>query len=293
MSKFEPKVKKAWVSVAAVVLIAGSSSAMAFALNSNVPAYASENAVSVNATGKGNIQNQTAQSQVKAGYSVIDLSKTVPEQKEMIKKKLSMTQGITPEQIDEKCNALISSLTPGSKDISAGQAAAYAAGVLEKAYGVNFKGYTAEARFSSSSVPNSDNWIVAFYSPEDFQKIKQYPFVKSYIATVNSVNGTIVNASFVDPHSTNDNKDLNDPVWMQKAEQDISALLPGNVTIKSSKIISASPEAGVAVVSELSNGTAYAVRLSGENKEAIAYIFFPNGYDGSLNQPAFPKNAGR
>jgi len=35
------------------------------------------------------------------------------------------------------------------------------------------------------------------------------------------------------------------------------------------------------VVSELSDGSACAVRLSGENKEAVAYQYFPNGYDGS------------
>ena len=70
---------------------------------------------------------------------------------------------------------------------------------------------------------------------------------------------------------------------MKKAEQDISVLLTNNVTIKSSKVVLANPAGGVIIVSELSDGSAYGIRLSGELKEAVAYIFFPNGYDGSLD----------
>lgn len=82
-------------------------------------------------------------------------------------------------------------------------------------------------------------------------------------------------------------------MWKDKAEQAISVFIPENVSITSSKVLSATPETGVTVVCELSDGTAYAVRLIGENKEATVYIYFPNGYDGSLDyKPVTEKGLG-
>lgn len=295
MNTLKEIVTKTWIFVAGVVLILGSSSAMAFALDRNVPASATANVVTTNA--KETINSSSLGTGVTAEYSVTDLSKTGPERAGQIKRKLSMIKDITPEQIEEKYNTIIANLTPGAKDISAGQAATYAADILEKAYKVDFKGYTAEANFSRNPIPNSDNWTVIFHSPEEIQNKDQQRFAKSYIASVNSVNGTMQNASFFDPdydtYDTYINKNLNDPLWMEKAEQAISAILPKNVTISSSKVISALPEGGITVVSELSDGSACSVRLTGENKEALAYVFFPNGYDESLNfNPATDKAVG-
>ncbi|MCB8814333.1 hypothetical protein [Desulfosporosinus shakirovi] len=67
--------------------------------------------------------------------------------------------------------------------------------------------------------------------------------------------------------------------------------MPEEVSITSSKVIYATPETGVMVVSELSNGSACAVLLTGENKEVAVYIFFPNGYDGSLDLKPITENA--
>ena len=196
-----------------------------------------------------------------------------------------MTKGNTPEMIEEKSNAILANMIPSEKDITAQQAAAEAEGILKKAYGVDFEGYTAEASFSRSSVPNSDNWTVIFRSPEEMQN-RDRKDVKSYLASVDSVNGTILNASSYDRNFTeenSDNKNLNDPVWKNKAEEAISRLKPENVSITSSKVVSAIPAGGVSVVFELSDGSACAVRLTGENKEIAAYVYFPNGYDGSFD----------
>ena len=292
MKKLNQIVTKTWIFVAGVVLIVGSSSAMAYALDRNVPASATANVVTANV--KETINSSSLGTGVTAEYSVTDLSKTGPARGDQIRAKLSMIKDITPEQIEEKYNTIISNLTPGAKDISAEQAAAYAANILEKAYKVDFKGYTAEASFSRNPIPNSDNWTIIFHSPEETQNKDQKRTAKSYIASVNSVNGTMQDASFFDPvYTTYINKNLKDPVWKEKAEQAISAILPKNVSISSSRVISAIPEGGVTVVTELSDGSACSVRLTGENKEAVAYIFFPNGYDGSLDfNPATDKAVG-
>ncbi|WP_088187343.1 hypothetical protein [Desulfosporosinus sp. FKA] len=50
---------------------------------------------------------------------------------------------------------------------------------------------------------------------------------------------------------------------------------------KSISDLGATPKTGVSVVCQLSDGSACAVRLTGDNKEAAAYRYFPNGYDGS------------
>lgn len=282
MKKLKEIMSKTWIFVAGVVLIIGSSSAMAYALDRNVPESAS--AISAAMNTKETSKSTSISTGVTAEYSVIDLSKNTHELQKHIKEKLGMTKGITPEQIEEKQKSIIANLTPGAKDISAEQAAAYAADILKKAYNVDFKGYTAKASFSRNQLPNSDNWTVMFDSPEEAQKKDQKPTEKFYVATVNSVNGTMQDASYFDPaYSPYINKNLKDPAWMEKAEQDISAILPENVTIKSSKVISAIPEDGVTVISTLSDGSACSVRLTGENKEAASYIFFPNGYDGSLD----------
>ncbi|ATW26565.1 hypothetical protein [Candidatus Formimonas warabiya] len=288
MTKFKTVVNKAWVFVAAAALIAGSSSAMAFALDRNVPESASAHAAGITIDANAYNQIPAAETGITAEYSVTDLSKTVSDQKEYIREKLSMIDGITPEQIEEKYHEIISNMTPGEKDLSAEQAAAYAAGILKKAYGVDFQGYTAEASFSRSPVPNSDSWTVIFHAPKEDQNTKRY------IASIDSVNGRMLDASFYNlNYREENNKDLDNPAWTNKALQEIAKFLPENVSITGSKVVLATPAGGVIVVCELSDGSAYAVRLTGENKEAAAYIFFPNGYDGSLDyHPATGKSVG-
>jgi len=283
MTKLKAMITKAWIFVVAAVLIVGSSTAMAFTLDRNVPESASANEIWITPDAKEGIQSLSAENDNTIEYSVIDLSKTAHERRALIEEKLSKIEGITPEQIEEKCNTIIYNLTPGEKDISAQQAAAYAADILKKAYKVDFNGYTAEASFARSAVPNSDSWTVAFYSPEAVRNNEQSWIGKTYIAAVNSVNCTMLYASFCNREYTQINEDLENPEWLEKSVQAISALLPENVSISSSKVVSALPETGVTVVCELSNGSAYSVRLTGEKKEAADYMFFPHGYDGSLD----------
>ncbi|MCO1603717.1 hypothetical protein [Desulfosporosinus nitroreducens] len=174
----------------------------------------------------------------------------------------------------------------GAKDISAEQAAAYAADILKKAYNVDFTSYTAHASFSKNPMPNSDNWTVIFHAPNEDNTTNRY------IASVDSVNGSMLDASsFNLSYLVDNSKNLEGPEWRNKAEEDIARLMPEEVSITSSKVIYATPETGVMVVSELSDGSACAVRLTGENKEAAVYIFFPNGYDGSLDLEPIAENA--
>jgi hypothetical protein len=79
------------------------------------------------------------------------------------------------------------------------------------------------------------------------------------------------------------NKDLEIPEWKNKAVQKVSKLIPENVTITNSKVVFSNPQTEVTVVSELSNGSAYAIRLVSENKVPAVILYFPDGYDGSLD----------
>ena len=278
MFKFIPQVKKIWIYGAAAGIIIASSSTMAYALNNNIPENASANVVSSANVPKE--KNQTPASNVKitAEYSVVDLSKSTPdlEHAKALLPKSSGSKDITPEQVAEKYKLYLANTIPGDKDISAEQAAAYAAAILKTAYGVDFTGYKAEASFSRNSVPNSDNWTVIFHAPNENQSSKRY------LASVNSVTGSMLDASVYDLTYTEVNsQNVQDPTWKATAEADIAKLIPENVSITGSKVVAATPLIGVMVVSELSDGSACAVRLSGANQEAVSYQYFPNGYDGS------------
>jgi hypothetical protein len=126
-------------------------------------------------------------------------------------------------------------------------------------------------------VPNSDNWTVIFCAPQEAQSDK------TYLASIDSVSGAVLNASCynLNERTIKYSENVQDPAWETKALEDIAKLLPSGNSIVNSKVIAATPEAGVMVVSNLSNGSAFAVRLVGENKEAVAIQYFPNGYDGS------------
>ena len=273
-----PQVKKVWIYGAATAIIIASTSTMAYALNTNIPASVSAKVVSSAAAPKADNQAQAAGSEITTEYKVVDLSKGFPsqEQEKALKNKLSLIKGITPEQIEEKYQAIVAAAIPGAKDISAEQAAADAAAILKKVYGVDFTGYTAEVSFARNSVPNTDNWGVIFHASNESDDSKRYE------ASVNSVDGTILDLGCYDLSYREENtQNLQDPSWKTTAEADVAKLMPENVSITGSEVVSATPETGVSIVSKLSDGSAYALRLTGANQEAAAVQYFPNGYDGS------------
>jgi hypothetical protein len=282
MSKFKKVAGKTWVFAAATAVIVGSSSTMAFALNQN--AYS---ATAVPSATK-HVQTPSNPPQASGGYTVVDESKTRPSQPPTDFVNNLDNQGLTTQQIDEKYHEMIARNTPSSKDMSAQQAAAYAAAILKQAYGVNFKGYTAMVIFQNPQVPNSAQWSVTFYAPNGVNDTKRYS------CSVNSVTGTIFTADAYNLSPKQElSYNLSDSSWKTTADRDISKLLPKNVSVTSSKVIDTSQWAGVSVVSNLSNGAAFAVRLSGKDKFADAYQYFPNGYDGSwsLGKPGPSTNA--
>ncbi len=290
MAKFKGIVKKTWIFAAAAAMITVSSSAMVFALDRNVPAGIAGDVSAVTAAASADTQAQASVSAAAAEYTLIDFSQIDPERKNLIMDKLSHSKNLTPAEVEENFKKIIYNMTPGEKDISAQQAAAYAADILKKAYEVDFKGYTAEASFSRSPVPNSDGWTVIFHAPEEGQNPDRQRS-RSYIASMDSVKGTILSASFFDPnYETVISKNLEDPAWVEEAKKDISVFLAENVSITGSKVVSATPEIGVTVVFEISDGSAYAVRLTGDEKTASAYIYFPDGYDGSLDYKPVTEN---
>lgn len=271
--------RKTWIPVAAAAMIIGSSSAMVYALNEDIPGRVSSKATAAIAVTEVNIQTPDERAAANAGYTVVDLSKKGFDdaQKKVIKDKLSRIKGITPQEIEEKYNTILSNMIPGEKDMSAEQAAAYAAGILKKAYGMDFAGYTAETTFSRNPVPNTDNWSIIFHAPKETKTSDRY-----YVS-VDSVKGTMLDAGCynLDYEKEVKSKNVEANEWKNKAVQEISKLLPENVSVTSSKVVGATPDIGVAVVCGISDGTAYAVRLEGENKVAAAYQYFPGGYDGS------------
>ncbi len=267
MTKFNGKT---WVITAAAAIIIVSSSVMTFALGNSVPQNTSIQAAPYTVSQKENTPNQLSTA---AEYTVVDASGGTSLNKELVFTKLKI-QGMTQEQMEAKYNEFVANMTPSEKDISAEQAAAYAADILHKAYGIDFKGYTAEASFSRNDLPNSGSWTVIFRAPQ----------AKSYLASVDSINGIMQNASTYDlSYEAVLSKNIEDPAWIDEAKADVLKVMPKDVTITGSSVVLANPAGGVIVVCELSNGAACAVRLEGDNMAAVAYIYFPDGYDGSLD----------
>ncbi|SHI11356.1 hypothetical protein SAMN02745823_02531 [Sporobacter termitidis DSM 10068] len=290
MSQFKKHVKKIWIVAAAVLLIVGSTSAMAYALNSAVPgtalndAVTSAPAVSLPSQAPG----QTALSQPL--YTVDDRSTQLmdfEQFKNEVKMKMQITkQQLTPEQIEKIYEDYITSATPGDKDMTADQAAARGAALVQTAYGVDLAGYTAVASFSKSPLPYSDNWSILFHAPDETDSSNRY------IADINSVTGAILDIGCFNLDYTEIvSKDVQDPDWIATAERDIAKLLPSGVTITGSKVVYATENVGVTVVCALSDGSAFAVRLAGDGKAAQVYVNFPNGYDGSLDYKPLSEDA--
>lgn len=284
MRKFGKIIKKTWVFAVATALIAGSTSVMAFALNNSIPKGARENIASTVSAQAEKGSGQAGIKETPPVYTVVDMTKerlVQKDLKDLYMKKL-LRSGMTQGQAEEEYSKIINNMTPGSQDITADKAASYAAGILVKAYGVDFSGYTATAGFSRNNLPNSGSWIVTFSAPKDVQT--QDPAnVKTYLAYVDSVTGTIRSACVYYQNDKVMSNDLDNPSWVTTAKQDVAKLIPSDVTITGTSIVQKSAYGGVMVVCNLSDGKAVAVRMTGENKDAAAYVYFPNGYDGSLN----------
>ncbi|GBF33682.1 hypothetical protein DCCM_2788 [Desulfocucumis palustris] len=276
MSKIKKLFHKTWIFVTAVAVIVGSSSAMVYALNTNIPEKTAANKASITAAAVNeSIQTQASKAQITAEYTVIDRSKQKPNVEEL-KADISAKAGMTPEKVEEAYRTVLANMIPGPKDMSAEQAAAYAATMVKKLYGADLTGYTAVVSFSRNPMPNSDNWGVIFHAPKETDSSTRYS------ASVDSVNGKMLDASCYNlDFREKTNKNLQDPQWKNKAIEVVSKLLPANVSIRSSKVVFTHTHAGVSTVCELSDGSAFAVRIEGENKEAVNIQYFPNGYDGS------------
>ncbi|MFD1677786.1 hypothetical protein [Alicyclobacillus fodiniaquatilis] len=280
MSKFKKAVGKAWVFGAAAAVIVGSGSTMAIALGQNATAYA---ATTAHIATK---QVQTLPSpqmsnlpQSSGGYTVVDESKHLPSQPSaMLLAKFKLedsAKGITAtqQQLQQQYSEWTASNTPGAKDMSAQQAAAYAAPYVEQAYGLDLKGYTAKTEFMALPTPNSAQWVVTFYPPNEDKPID------GYSCTINSVTGEFIDLELSAGGGETSITNLTYPWLIPTAAHDISKLLPKNVSITSTKIVGHKAGA-VYFVSNLSNGSAFGVALNETNKSAFWYHYFPSGYDG-------------
>lgn len=277
MIKMKTMIGKTWVFAAAAAIIIGSGSVMAYALNGSIPESGTADTAPVTVAADKSAQSPSVTAG-NAEYTVVELNRKYSESdgKKLIYDKLKLNN-LTDEQMEEKYNEIIANMTPGEKDMTAVQAAAYAADIVKKAYDVDLTGYTAEASFSRNpAVPNSDNWGVFFRTPNETDSSNRY-----YVS-VDSVSGAMLDAGcFNLDYRVENNKNIDDPAWVDTAVRDIEKLLPEGVSVTGSKVVVAAKELGVSVVCELSDGSAFAVRLTGENKDAAAYQYFPDGYDGS------------
>jgi hypothetical protein len=279
MKIFNQTMKKVWVFSVAAALIAGGGVTMNFMLSSKTFADTGAQLIQ-NPTGNVQPKGTPAMTEAKAEYTVIDQSKTYTKDKLMETYKL---KGAPQDQLESRANEILSTYTPGDKDISAEQAAAYGAGMLKKVFAANLSGYTASAAFLRGPLPGTDTWTVSFDPASQTEKANAN-LAKSYTVFLNSVNGTIINALSSDDMSALKNVDLIDSGWQEKAKQAVTGLLPKNVSITSCKVkASDGLNIGVPVLCELSDDTAYMVGLAGENKDVVNLYFFQNGYDGSLN----------
>jgi hypothetical protein len=277
MNVLKKFVKKTWVFAAAAVMIVGSTTAVAFAVNNTIPENASASIpASVGAQNEAG-QIGAAVTGTTLEFTVIDRSKLAVDSDEL-KREISQKAGMTPEKVEAAYEDVIANMTPGEKDMTADQAAAYCASIIRKAYGADLTGYTADLSFSRNPLPYSDNWGAIFHAPDETDSSVRY------YASVNSVTGVMLDAGRYDmTYRENSTNDLNSPEWVAIAENAVSGQLPAGVTITGSKVASATELTGVSVVCSLSDGSAMGVRMEGADKTVVVYIAFPNGYDGSLD----------
>ena len=288
MARMNQTMNKVWVLGAAAVLVAGSGITMNFVLSSKsfaetgkqvIEQYKPEDTIPV--TGA------PGQTGAKAEYTVIDQSKSLTKDELMNSPKI---QGLSPDEKKTWVDGVEATYIPSDKDLSAEQAAAYGAAVLKQSFAANLSGYTARAMFLRGALPGTDTWTVSFDPAESSAQANGSATAsatgKSYHVYMNAVSGTVINASAFDEaasESAPKKADASDPVWRDKAEQAVAVLLPRNLSIVSSKVVTTeNPRFGVPVLCELSNGTAYVAGISSESKEVINLYFFQNGYDGSL-----------
>lgn len=284
MVKVKKTITKVWVFGAAAVLIAGSGMTMNLVLSHKTFAETGKQVIEQHTPDRVPAADTPGRVETEAEYTVIDRSKSITKDDLMNSPKV---QGLSQEEKTTWVDGVVSTYIPSDKDLSAEQAAAYGAAVLKQSFAANLSGYTARAMFVRGALPGTDSWTVSFEAEGSSKQENgtAAATTKSFHVYLNAVNGTVMNASAFDEASASmpDNADASDPSWRDKAEQAVAGLLPPTITIVSSKVItSESPGFGVPVLCELSNGTAYVVGLSADNKEVINLYFFQSGYDGSL-----------
>ncbi|CAG7644975.1 hypothetical protein ACFQI7_25115 [Paenibacillus allorhizosphaerae] len=284
MVKVNKTMNKVWVFSVAAALIAGSGVTMNFILSNKTFAETGKQVIEYQPDPLQKTVETPGKTEAKAEYTVIDQSKSFTKDELMDSPKV---KGLSPEAKEQWVDGIQSTYIPGDKDLSAEQAAAYGAAVLKKSFAANLSGYTARAMFLGGSLPGTDTWTISFdpASSSGQPNGSTTAAAKSFNVYMNAVSGTIMNASAFDGSSVSTPKkaDVNDPAWRETAEQAVAVLLPKNISIVNSKVVSSqSPNFGVPVLCELSNGTAYVVGISGESKDVVNLYFFQDGYDGSL-----------
>lgn len=279
MSNFKKAVSNTWVFVAAAAVIVGSGSTMAIALSQNATTYAATVHDATKQVQSAPGLQRSNPPQILGEYSVVDESKHLPVQPSALllaKFKLEdMAKGITAtqQQIQQQYREWIAAHTPRAQDMSAQQAAAYAAPYVEKAFGLDLKGYTAKAEFMTLPTPNSSQWVVTFYPPNKDNVID------GYSCSINSVTGEFIDMELGAGGGQTSTTNLTYPWLIPTAEHDIAKLLPKDVSITSTKMVGHKAGA-IYFVSNLSNGSAFGVTLNETNKSAFWYHYFPSGYDG-------------
>lgn len=270
MSELKKNVNKFWVFGAAAATIVGSASLLGIAMNQN--AFA---ATTMHSAVKHN-QSVANPPESSDGYTVINESANIPSQPTPLLLFEWKSEGITTQQqIDQKYHEWIAKHTAGATDMSAQQAAAYAAPIVKNAYNLNLKGYTAKAQFQADRFPNSSDWVVTFVPPSGSTGIAE-----DYNCFINGVTGSFMDMEVDMPLTAESTTNVNYPSWViPTAKQDISKFLPKNVSITSTKIVG-HKTGFLYIVSNLSNGSAFGVALSEQTKFAFWYHAFPNGYDG-------------
>lgn len=290
MSSFKRVIGKTWVFGAAAIILAGSSLTMAFTFGQGAHTTTTALHSSVK-----HIQTASIPPKSSLGYTVINESKQFPVHPPAFL--VYELTGFTTQQqinqnkqlIEQKYRAWIANHTPSVIDMSAQQAAACAAAVVEKAYGLNLKGYIAKAEFAKLTYINSRQWDVEFYNPKVGRKKVNYQ------CAIDAVTGSLIDLYANNAGNTNSGNgkfpavtNTHDPAWvMPLAKQDVSKILPKHVSITSTRVV-AHKNGFVYLVTKLSDGSAIGISLKLDNKFAYWYHVFPNGYDGSWAAYNFP-----
>lgn len=277
MLKFRDTARKTWAFGAAAAMIIGSGAALGPLLGQSVLAARQAPAVATTAPASSTPPRTTGV------YSVVDASAHLPSRLPAAQVSYYRQQGFTAAQIHQQYEQWIANMTPGPQDMSAQQAAAYAAPLLAKAYGPDLSGYTAKVLFNKGFLPNTESWLVTFAPPAGAAT------AHTYVVGVNALTGALglVEDVSVSPayNASHEPVDVSDPVWITKAQEDVARFLPAGVTITGSKVVG-TKDGSVLVVCSLSDGSAIGVQLWSQfNDFPGIYRVFAGGYAGQWNIP--------